>query len=76
MRHCFAVKNYVIYTAHGFHFYMGVPKANWMMFFPVEYMLAKLTECLVTINRGDYLRTKSFKTLKEKAVKIEERGVR
>ena len=65
---CGKKKIYVIYTAHGFHFYKGAPKANWMLFFPVEYLLAKLTDCLVTINREDYLRAKSFKTLKGKTV--------
>lgn len=65
---CGKKKIYVIYTAHGFHFYKGAPAANWMMFFPVEYLLAKLTDCLVTINREDYLRAKNFKTLKGKTV--------
>ena len=26
----------VIYTAHGFHFYKGAPKLNWLLFYPIE----------------------------------------
>lgn len=63
---CGKKKLYVIYTAHGFHFYKGASLLNWLFFFPVEYLLAKLTDCLVTINREDYLRAKSFSTLKGK----------
>lgn len=44
----------VIYTAHGFHFFKGAPLQNWLMFFPVEWVLAPLTDVLVTINREDY----------------------
>ena len=44
----------VIYTAHGFHFYKGAPLKNWIMFFPVEYFLAKYTDTLITINHDDY----------------------
>lgn len=44
----------VFYTAHGFHFYEGSPKKNWMVFYPVEKCLARLTDTLVTITREDY----------------------
>lgn len=44
----------VIYTAHGFHFFKGAPLVNWLMFFPAEWLLAPLTDVLVTINREDY----------------------
>lgn len=44
----------VIYTAHGFHFFQGAPLLNWLMYFPVEWLLAFLTDVLVTINREDY----------------------
>lgn len=43
-----------VYTAHGFHFYKGAPKKNWLMFYPVEKLCARLTDVLVTINREDY----------------------
>ncbi|MBD5449950.1 MAG: glycosyltransferase family 4 protein [Lachnospiraceae bacterium] len=51
-------KPYVIYTAHGFHFYHGAPKKNWLLFYPVEWLLARMTDILVTINREDYERAK------------------
>lgn len=51
--HCGERKPYVIYTAHGFHFYKGAPLLNWLLFYPVEWLLAKCTDCLITINGED-----------------------
>lgn len=52
----------VIYTAHGFHFYKGAPKLNWLLFYPVEKHLSKYTDDLITINNEDYeLALKKFK---------------
>jgi len=51
-------KTYVIYTAHGFHFYKGAPKKNWLLFYPVERLLARMTDIIVTINQEDYERAK------------------
>ena len=48
----------VIYTAHGFHFYKGAPLINWMLFYPVEWYLAKYTDTLITINQEDFQRAK------------------
>lgn len=45
-----------IYTAHGFHFYKGAPLKNWMMLYPVEWLVAHWTDVLITINREDYQR--------------------
>lgn len=44
----------VIYTAHGFHFYKGASKFNWLVFFNIEKFLSKYTDCLITINSEDY----------------------
>jgi glycosyltransferase involved in cell wall biosynthesis len=44
----------VIYTAHGFHFYKGAPKKNWMIYYPVEWFCAHWTDILITINTEDY----------------------
>ena len=44
----------VIYTAHGFHFYKGAPKLNWILFYPIEKKLSKYTDTLITINEEDY----------------------
>lgn len=44
----------VIYTAHGFHFYIGAPLLNWMFFYPVEWVCSWWTDVLITINKEDY----------------------
>lgn len=44
----------VIYTAHGFHFFKGAPVFNWLAYYPVEWMLAGLTDVLITINKEDH----------------------
>lgn len=44
----------VFYTAHGFHFYQGASKKSWMVFYPIERYLSKLTDKLITITREDY----------------------
>ncbi|MBQ2252552.1 MAG: glycosyltransferase, partial [Clostridia bacterium] len=44
----------VFYTAHGLHFYKGAPLKNWLLFYPIERLCAKLTDCLITINHEDY----------------------
>ncbi len=44
----------VIYTAHGFHFYQGAPMLNWLLFYPVERLLAHWTDVLITVNQEDY----------------------
>lgn len=48
----------VFYTAHGFHFYTGAPIANWLIYYPVEKLLAKHTDVLITINKEDFERAK------------------
>ncbi|MBZ4669173.1 MAG: hypothetical protein PWP07_1764 [Epulopiscium sp.] len=50
----------VLYTAHGFHFYKGAPILNWLIYYPMEKMAARWTHGLITINREDYERGKSF----------------
>lgn len=49
----------IIYTAHGFHFYRGAPWKNWMLYFPVEKLLSRWTDVLLTINKEDYLFAKA-----------------
>lgn len=44
----------VIYTAHGFHFFKGGPKLNWLLFYPVEKFLSRFTDKLIVINQEDY----------------------
>ena len=44
----------VIYTAHGFHFYKGAPKKNWLIFYPIEKTMSRFTDKLITINEEDF----------------------
>lgn len=53
----------IIYTAHGFHFYKGAPKKNWILYYPIEKLLARYTDKLITITDEDRnLSHKKFKT--------------
>ncbi len=71
---CGSGKVSVIYTAHGFHFYNGAPLVNWLFYFPAEAMLARFTDCLITINEEDYKRTAAFR-LKGKQMRVQIPGV-
>lgn len=44
----------VFYTAHGFHFYKGAPKKNWLVFYPIEKFFARMTDKLITVVGEDY----------------------
>lgn len=55
----------VFYTAHGFHFYKGAPKLNWLIYYPIEKICSYFTDVLITINKEDYaLAQKRFKAKK------------
>ncbi|WP_419961130.1 glycosyltransferase family 4 protein [Psychrobacillus sp. BM2] len=45
----------VIYTAHGFHFFKGAPKKNWLMYYSIEKILSRITGIIITINDEDYV---------------------
>lgn len=51
----------VIYTAHGFHFYTGAPLRNWILYYPIERLLAHWTTALITINLEDAERAGHFR---------------
>lgn len=51
---------YVIYQAHGFHFWKGAPVMNWVLYYPVEWLLARHTDMLITINNEDYEQARNF----------------
>lgn len=51
----------ILYQAHGFHFYDGAPKKNWLIYYPIEKWLAKKTDIIITINNEDFERAKTFK---------------
>lgn len=56
----------VVYMVHGFHFYKGAPKKYWMLFYPVERVMARFADMIVTINKEDFNHAKSMsvKTVK------------
>ena len=39
-----------IYTAHGYHFLKGGSKLGWIMYYPIEKIMAKLTDTTININ--------------------------
>lgn len=52
----------VVYMCHGFHFFKGASKINWLIFYPVERLMAHFCDVIVTINREDEALAKSFHT--------------
>lgn len=49
----------VIYEAHGFHFFEGGSRLNWILWYPIEKLLSRFTDALVLINKMDYKLAKS-----------------
>lgn len=53
----------VVYTAHGFHFFKGAPLKNWVLYYPIEKVMARFTDAIITMNEEDYIIAKNnFKT--------------
>lgn len=52
---------YLIYEAHGFHFFRGGPIKSILLYKNVERYLARYTDTLITMNEEDYLSSKRFK---------------
>lgn len=50
----------VVYMCHGFHFYKGASLPNWLIFYPIERILSRFCDVIVTINREDEARAKTF----------------
>ncbi|MBE5946569.1 MAG: glycosyltransferase family 4 protein [Lachnospiraceae bacterium] len=44
----------VIYFAHGFHFFKGAPKKNYLIYYNIEKYLSKYTDTLITLNHEDF----------------------
>lgn len=53
-------KKYVLYIAHGFHFFKGAPIKHWLLYYVFEYVLAFLTDCIITICREDFENSKKL----------------
>lgn len=50
----------VVYMCHGFHFYKGAGRLNWLVFYPIERIMSRMCDMIVTINREDEARAKTF----------------
>lgn len=51
---CIGLKDvYLIYTAHGFHFYNGGSRFRNCVYYLAEYLLSRNTDAIVTINHED-----------------------
>ncbi len=48
----------VIYCVHGYHFYKGSSILNYLVFYPIEKYLSKLSDAIFVVNQEDYLLTK------------------
>ena len=48
----------VVYMVHGFHFFKGAPRLYWMTFYPVETLMSRFTDVIVTMNREDRQRAR------------------
>lgn len=48
-----------IYTAHGYHFLKGGSKLGWLLYYPIEKAMAKLSDAVININSEDYEITKN-----------------
>ncbi|MCI6826732.1 MAG: glycosyltransferase family 4 protein [Spirochaetia bacterium] len=53
-------KKYVMYTAHGFHFFKGAPLKHWVLYHTFEYILSFFTDCLITICKEDFENAKKL----------------
>jgi len=58
----------VLYTAHGFHFYKGIPLKNWLIYYTMEKIAAHWTDGLITMNEEDFDIAKKFKLRRKDAV--------
>ncbi|MER2009355.1 MAG: glycosyltransferase family 4 protein [Psychrobacillus sp.] len=50
----------IVYTAHGFHFFEGAPKQNWLIYYPLERIAARWTDHLFVMNNEDYCNAQKF----------------
>lgn len=50
----------ILYMVHGFHFYKGAPAKMWILFYPIEKLLSRVTDVIVTMNEEDYERAQTF----------------
>ena len=59
----------VVYFAHGFHFFKGSSKLMWLIFYPIERVMSRFTDTLVTMNNEDYdLATRKMNAVEVKKI--------
>lgn len=58
----------ILYTAHGFHFCKGGPVKNWILYYPIEKIMAKHTDVIITINKEDFEVARKFKISKHYSI--------
>lgn len=58
----------VLYMVHGFHFFDGAPKVNWLIYYPIEKIMASKADVICTVNHEDYKRAKKFKVKEVKYI--------
>lgn len=65
----------IIYCAHGLHFFKGAPIINWILFYPLEKIMAHFTDVVFAVNQEDFDRLNEKFTKKTKYVLVPEVGV-
>lgn len=55
----------IMYTVHGFFFYKGAPLKKNLLFKPIEFAMARLTDVVVTTNLEDFEAAKLMKVRKK-----------
>lgn len=58
----------ILYTAHGFHFFRGAPKKNWLIYFTLEKIAARWTDGLITMNHEDFQAASKLRLRKDKSI--------
>lgn len=58
----------VLYMVHGFHFYKGASKFNWLVYYLIEKIMASKCDMICTVNYEDYQRAKRFSVKKVKYI--------
>jgi glycosyltransferase involved in cell wall biosynthesis len=51
----------IIYTSHGFHFHRKSNLISWIIYYPLEKIMSRFTDLILTINKEDFSRLRNFK---------------
>ncbi|RSL31916.1 glycosyltransferase family 1 protein [Salibacterium salarium] len=57
-----------LYTVHGYHFFKRSPLKNWLLYYPVERLVSRWTDGLITMNEEDYISARRMTLRKDGAV--------